>query len=333
MLVLVRYADLAKCSLLWFAGVFLSSVGYSQEERLREIAQVAFTEGPVWHKDGSVLFTDVANNRIMRRAPDGSLETFRSPSGRANGLVFDLQGRLVACEGGNRRVTRTELDGSLTVLVDQYGGHRLNSPNDVTVDSAGYLFFTDPRYGDRTGMELIDEDGRAVEGVYCIQPDGTVKRLISHIVTRPNGIALSPDERFLFVADNANDAAAKSRKLWRFELTEDRDLVPHSETVLFDWGDDRGPDGMAIDKQGRLYVTAGLNYAAPPHETAGQYKAAVYVISSSDGKLLRTIDVPIDMVTNCAFGGDDYRTLFVTAGHKLWQLRVDEPGHVVWLQQ
>ena len=117
--------------------------------RLEPLNRVAFTEGPAWHPDGSVFFSDIENNRIMRRDALGQLHVYRTPSGKANGLVFDLQGRLVACEGANRRVTRTDPDGSLTVLAEGYQGRKFNSPNDVTIDSKGNLYFTDPRYGDR----------------------------------------------------------------------------------------------------------------------------------------------------------------------------------------
>lgn len=307
------------------------------QQRVTALGQVAFTEGPVWHPDGSVYFSDVENNRIMRRTPDGVIRVFRNPSGRANGLVFDLQGRLLACEGsregGNRRVTRTEQDGSITVLTDRYDGKRFNSPNDISVDQRGYVFFTDPRYGDRTDMELFDGQGKAIEGVYRIDPQGKVERILTHEVQRPNGIAVSPDDQYLFVADNANDDQGASRKLWRFELTPARDIVAGSQRVLFDWGSERGPDGMAIDRAGRLYVTAGLNYPAPPHETADRYKAAVYVISSLTGELLETIPVPMDMITNCAFGGNDLKTLFITSGHNLWSIPVLTSGHVAWLRE
>jgi gluconolactonase len=182
-------------------------------------------------------------------------------------------------------------------------------------------------------MELFDAEGKAIEGVYRIDLDGTVHRLLSHDVERPNGLAVSPDDRYLFVADNANDGYASARKLWRFELTAEREIVPASQKLLFDWGTERGPDGMAIDQLGRLYVAAGLNYPAPPHETATRYKAAVYVIAPEDGKLLATIPLPMDMITNCAFGGSDLKSLFITSGHKLWSIRVGTPGHVAWLKK
>ncbi len=299
------------------------------DARVEVVGKVAFTEGPAWHADGSVYFSDIENDRIMRVDPSGSLGVFRTPSGRANGLVFDHQGRLVACEGGNRRVTRTNSDGSITVLTDRYEGKQYNSPNDVTIDSKGYLFFSDPRYGDRSDVEQLDASGKPIEGVYRISPDGTVKRVLGAEIERPNGVAVSPDDKFLFVAVNTNDDQGKSRTLWRFQLDKNRDVVPGSQQKLFDWGSDRGPDGMAIDQAGRLYVTAGLNYAAPPYETAEKYKAGVYVISHS-GELLQTIPVPIDMITNCTFGGADRKTLYITAGHKLWSIPVNQPGFTAW---
>ncbi len=299
------------------------------DDRVEALGRVAFTEGPAWHADGSVYFSDIENSRVMRLSPEGKLGVFRTPSGKANGLLFDHQGRLIACEGGNRCLTRTEPDGTIKILANRYQGKRFNSPNDVTIDSGGHLFFTDPRYGDRSNVEMFDEAGKSIEGVYRVDPDGKVTRILGQEIGRPNGIAVSPDDRHLFVADNANDDDGNSRCLWRFELDADRNVVDGSQKKLFDWGSDRGPDGMAIDKQSRLYVTAGLNYAAPPHETADKYKAGVYVISP-EGELLTTIPVPIDMVTNCAFGGEDRKTLYITAGHKLWNIRVNEPGHVAW---
>ena len=297
--------------------------------RVEAVGRVAFTEGPVWHPDGSVYFSDIENNRIMRVAPDGKLGVFRTPSGKANGLLFDHQGRLVACEGANRWVSCSEKDGTITVLADKFEGKAFNSPNDIAMDSTGNLFFTDPRYGNRDTVEMFDENGKSIEGVYRIAVDGEVTRVLGQEIERPNGIAVSPDDQYLFVAVNTNDAEGDARQLWRFDLADDGSVDRESGKVLFDWGTDRGPDGMAIDRDGRLYVTAGLNYAAPPHETAEKYKAGVYVISQ-EGELVDFIPVPMDMVTNCAFGGEDRKTLYVTAGHTLWSIPVKTPGFTAW---
>jgi gluconolactonase len=308
-------------------GLFSGAGGLKIEGR------VAFTEGPAWHDSGNVYFTDIENNRIMRRDRTGVMHVYRTPSGRANGLLFDNRGRLLACEGGgpggNRRVTRTELDGTITVLADHYEGKRLNSPNDLATDSRGRIYFTDPRYGDRTDVEQVDAAGRVIEGVYRIDTDGKIERIITHEVDRPNGIAVSADDRLLFVADNVNDGpndgVGGNRKLWRFRLDGNGRIEAGSGAVLFDWGTERGPDGIALDQSGRIYAAAGFNFPNPPAETADKYKAGIYVIGA-DGGLLDFLAVPEDMITNCTFGGEDLRTLFITAGHKLWSVSVSTPG-------
>ena len=309
----------------------------SDAAQLKLEGAVAFTEGPAWHPSGNVYFTDIANNRIMRRDPKGAIHVFRTPSGRANGLLFDHKGNLLACEGGgeggNRRVTRTEKDGTITVLANRYRGKKLNSPNDLAIDSKGRIYFSDPRYGNRDDLEQFDEQEREVEGVYRIDATGRISRIITHEVHRPNGILVSTDDRFLFIADNVNDGPkgglGGNRKLWRFDLQDDGSVIAASRKLLFDWGSDRGPDGMALDSKGRIFVTAGFNFPKPPVETSLRHKAGVYVFSST-GELLQTIPVPADMITNCTFGGPELRTLFVTAGHKLWSLPVKDPGHLAW---
>jgi len=136
-------------------------------------------------------------------------------------LLFDHQGRLLTCEARNRRVTRTEADGAITVLADSYGGKKFNSPNDLTIDSKGRIYFTDPRYGPRDTMEIRDANGKLVEGVYRINAPGKVERVIAREVERPNGVLVSPGDRHLFVADNNNNVVGGARKLWRFDLNPD----------------------------------------------------------------------------------------------------------------
>lgn len=308
-------------------GVILFSAN-AQDEGLRVEGRVAFTEGPAWHPSGNVYFTDIENNRIMRRDPSGQFHVFRTPSGRANGLIFDNEGRLHACEGGreggNRRVTRTELDGTITILTADYEGGKYNSPNDLVLDRSGRIYFTDPRYGSRDDMQIRDADGKEIEGVYRIDPDGSVHLVIAHEVQRPNGIALSNDGKFLYVCDNMNDTPTGNRKLWQFAVGANGSIDLASQKLLFDWESDRGPDGMAVGSDGRLYVTAGFNFPSPPNQTAVKYKAGVYVFSPA-GELVRTIPVPIDMITNCTFGGKDGSTLYITAGHKLWSIEITAP--------
>lgn len=331
------------CLAITFTVSFVSSAiraddlqPLAETSNLKAEARVAFTEGPVWHPTGNVYFSDIVNNRIMRRDRKGELHIFRTPSGRTNGMVFDQQGRLICCEGGglasNRRVTRTELDGTITVLADNFEGKNFNSPNDVTIDNRGRIYFTDPRYGDRSGIEQFDKEGREIEGVYRIDGVGKVVRVIAHEVDRPNGLAISPDGRHLYVADNVNDGPrglGGNRKLWRFKLNEDGSVDVESRKLMFDWQTDRGPDGMAIDQDGRLYVAAGFNFPKPPVETAKKYRAGIYIISSA-GKLLQFIPVPADMITNCCFGDADRKTLYITAGHKLWSIPTTATGYFVW---
>lgn len=285
-------------------------------------------EGPAWHPELGILFSGAGNTGRLDR--DGKTHVFRKGAG-TNGLLFDHQGRLVSCEAEARRVTRLESDGTLKVLTDRYNGMRYNQPNDLTVDSQGRIYFSDPRYGDRGSMEVKDKQGKLVEGVYRIDPDGRVTRVITHEVDRPNGLLVTADDRYLFVADNHNNTVGAARKLWRFELQPDGSVHTKSRKLILDWKTGRGPDGMAIDVKGRLFVAGGLNKPHPPAETADEFKAGVYVFSPA-GKRLLFIPIPRDEVTNCAFGGDDLKTLYVTAGGTLWTVRVNTPGRLPWPQ-
>ena len=283
-------------------------------------------EGPAWHPDLGLLTS--GGGHIYRRDLTGKSSVYRKDAG-TNGLMFDRQGRLVMCEPVLRRVTRLEKDGTLTVLADRYEGKRFNQPNDLTQDSSGRLYFSDPRYGDRQDMELLDAAGRKIEGVYRIDPDGRVTRIITHEVDRPNGLVVTADDKYLFVADNNNDTVGGVRKLWRFELRADGTVDFATQTLIHDWKKTRGPDGMKLDTTGRLYVAAGLNRSNPPFEVQDRPTAGIYVFSA-DGKLQQFIPIPRDETTNCAFGGNDLKTLFVTAGGSLWSIRLTTRGQSVW---
>ncbi len=302
---------------------FAADLPIDEGAKPQNLGSMQAGEGPVWHPEHGLYFT--GGDRITLRDLHGKNHVFRQPDGETNGLLFDLQGRLLACESGKRRVTRTEPDGSITVLADQFLGKAFNSPNDLTIDSKGRIYFSDPRYGNRDSMEMFDEEGRAVEGVYRIDAPGEVSRIITHEVDRPNGLLVSDDDEYLYVADNNNSDPGGARKLWRFNLLPDGGIDPQSRQLIFDWEDGRGPDGLEMDQEGRLYVAGGLNKPNPPYESSEKFKGGVYVISPQ-GKLLTFIPVPVDEVTNVAFGGADWKTLFITAGGTLWSIPVNTPG-------
>jgi gluconolactonase len=279
-------------------------------------------EGPAWSPGGELYFT--GDGRISRRDASGAVHVVRERPNGANGLLFDPQGRLIACESENRRITRTEANGKITVLAETYDGKRFNSPNDLSIDSKGRIYFSDPRYGKRDDIEMRDSDGRAVEGVYRIDAPGKVTRVIHHEVERPNGLLVSPGDEFLYVADNNNNTVGGARKLWRFRLNKDGGIDPASRTLIFDWKNGRGPDGLKMDRKGLLYVAGGRT-KGNSFESADEFKGGVYVLDAS-GKRLDFVPIPVDEVTNCAFGGNDAKTLYITAGGTLWSIPVNTPG-------
>ena len=278
-----------------------------------------FSEGPTLDKEGAVLFTDIPNNRIMRYNPaNGQTTVWRENSGSANGLKMTSAGVLLACEGadgGPRRVTATAPDGRVTVVADRIDGKRFNSPNDVDVAPNGDIYFTDPRY---TGDEARELD---FEGVFLVR-GGTVS-VATPDLQRPNGILISRDGKFAFIADN-NHFTGGNRSLVRMDVQPDGSLS--NARTLFSFRDDqRGFDGMALDEAGNIYATAGL----------GAY-AGIYVFSP-EGEQLAFIDVP-DNPTNCTFGGpSEPNTLYFTAqvitGNTspltmgLYRIKLEKKGH------
>lgn len=291
-------------------------------------ALVCFLEGPAVDAKGNIYFSDIAGNRILKMAADGKVTVFREDSGRTNGNTFDARGRLISCEGaefgpgGRRRVVRTDMDtGKVTVLAERFDGKRYNSPNDVCVDSKGRIWFTDPRYGpDRSDLELD------VEAVYRMDPDGKAHRVLSQPdIHRPNGIAITPDAKTLYVIDS-HPKAGGNRKIWALHVTDAGAL--QKQRLVYDFGKGRGGDGMRLDVKGNLWIAAGINNPRGTSETL-DVPASVYVITPA-GKLLGRIPIPEDLITNLAFGGADKKTLYVTAGKTLYQLPVNVAGYSVY---
>ena len=287
----------------------------AQDWRFERVAgPYSFSEGPVW--DGkAVLFTDIPNNRIMRYDPsdDSCVESVVDTKG-ANGLALDEKGRLYACQGGRdgRRLIRYEPEGGVTVLADQFEGKRLNSPNDLAIDSQGRIWFTDPRYGDRSGMDLDHES------VYRVQSnngqDWSIQRM-TFDTTRPNGILVTPDIRTLYVAQSDHGEEAL-RELRAYPIKTDGTLGEYR--VLHDFGPHRGVDGMTFDSELNIVATAGSDRSGPG--------PMIYLFSSS-GRVLETHPVP-SPPTNCTFGDEDRKTLYVTVyDGSLYRARTDREGY------
>ena len=297
------------------------------------VAPEGAREGPSWNPATGTLYTvSGANvNRYRPAEPNARVEAFRTDALGANGSIVDFEGRVIVCEAGARRVTRTEKDGSLTVLAAEFEGHKFNSPNDLTLDAQGRIYFTDPRYGNRDNMELRSSDGKLVEGVYRIDGPGKIVRVLSHEVNRPNGILLTPGGKQIYVADNNNNDPGGPRKLYRFNMKPDGSIDGTSRQVVFDWKNARGPDGLKLDRKGRLYVAGGLNKASKT-ETADEFKGGIYILSApgktGQSKLLEFVPVPKDEVTNCSFGDKDLKTLYITAGDELWKVRTNTVGRI-----
>jgi len=271
------------------------------ESAERVVDGLKFTEGPAWDAKGFVVFSDIPANRIYRWEEGKELAVFREPSQNSNGLAFDAKGRLVACEHGARRVTRTEADGTTSVLADRFEGKRLNSPNDLTLGPDGSIYFTDPPYGVKPDERELD-----FQGVFRIAPDGKLSLVVKDL-GRPNGLGLSPDGKRLYVDDS-------ERKLVNvYDVQSDGSVANGRLLIELAQHGTRVCDGLKVDAEGNLYVTG----------TEG-----VYVVSP-EGKFLARIGCA-GQCTNCCFGGADRKTLFVTGrsekGGSLYRVRVPVAG-------
>jgi gluconolactonase len=257
-----------------------------------------FTEGPVADEKGNIYFTDIPNNRIHKWSVDGKLSTFRENSGGANGLDFDDKDNLLVCEGGSRRITRIDVHGSVTVLCDNYKGKKLNSPNDLWRDKKCGIYFTDPGSGNRKDMEQGGNYVFYLPADSTSSPRGDSKEpiIVADDLSGPNGVVGTKDGRFLYVADYGG------RKTWVYKVGDDGTL---SDKKLFA---PMGADGITLDEQGNLYLTGkGI------------------IIVSPEGRKIGSIDVP-NPPSNVCFGGEDGKTLFITARSSIFSIRMTVKG-------
>ena len=262
---------------------------------------IALTEGPTADAEGNIFFTDQANNRIMKLGIDGKLSTFRQPANYANGLVFDSEWRLIACESGDKatgtpaRVTRTDLKhGKVEVLAEKYQGKGFVAPNDVTFDGNGRIYFSD-KPATNTG------EG----GVYRIDFDGRLTRILAPPeIQVPNGLIISPDDKILYLVE-ANPGEKGARMIRAYDLSADGTVT--NMRVFHNFYPGRSGDGMSVDVKGNLYVAAGLHRRRGTSETLDT-KPGIHVFAPA-GELLKLIAIPEELVTNCAFGGADMKTL------------------------
>ncbi|MDF1632650.1 SMP-30/gluconolactonase/LRE family protein [Mycoplana sp. MJR14] len=278
--------------------------------RLEELySGCRWAEGPVWFSDANqLLWSDIPNQRMLRWAPEAGVSVFRQPSNFANGHTRDRQGRLVSCEHGMRRVTRTEVDGTITVLAESYQGKRLNAPNDVVVRSDGTVWFTDPTYGILSDYEGYRSDPeQPTRNVYRLDPlTGELDAVVTDF-NQPNGLAFSPDEKILYVADSgASHDQVLPRHIRAFDVVDGRRLANDRVFALIDNGI---PDGIRTDIAGNLWSSAGdgVHCFAP------------------DGTRLGKILVP-QTVANLTFGGPRRNRLFIAATNSLYSIYVTATG-------
>jgi len=287
-----------------FEACFL---GHARVERLWTGAR--WSEGPVWSAAGRyLLWSDIPNNRILRwDDTDGHVSVFRQPSNNSNGQTVDRQGRLITCEHLTRRVTRTEWDGTITVIADTFEGKRLNSPNDVVVKSDGSIWFTDPSYG-----ILMDYEGDRAEPeqdgchVYRVSPDGDIARVADDYL-KPNGLAFSPDESALFIADTGvTHTEGGPKHIRRHHVNADGTL---SGGEVFAECSDGLFDGFRFDRAGRIWTSAG---------------DGVHCLNA-DGVLIGKVKIP-EMVGNVCFGGAKLNRLFICGTTSLYSVYLNVNG-------
>jgi gluconolactonase len=278
-----------------------------------------WAEGPQWFGDGRyLLWSDIPNNRILRWDEcSGAVSEFRKPSQHANGLARDHQGRLLACEHGSRRVTRTEYDGRITVLADQYQGKRLNSPNDIVCQRNGAIWFTDPPFGILGWWEGTPATPELPHGVYRIDPESGELAMVLDDLQGSNGLAFSPDESILYVVESR---AQPHRKIWAYDVDG---ATLENKRLFVDAGGPGAYDGIAVDVQGNVWCGFGSN-GAPGVDLEAIDGVRVY---ARDGRPLMHIHLP-ERCANVCFGGVNNNRLFMAASHSLYALYVNVRGAV-----
>jgi len=276
-----------------------------KESKLEKIATgFVFTEGPIWDaSQGCLFFSDIPANKMRKYTEAKGAELFREPSGKSNGLTLDKQGRLLACEHANRRVSRTEKDGTVVTIADRYNGKKLNSPNDVVVKSDGSIYFSDPPYGLTAEFGNVGEQELPFQGVYRLSADGKTLALLTDEFYRPNGLAFSPDESLLYIDDS-------ERVFVRVFDVKPDGTIANGRIFAELVGTEPGTtDGMKIDSEGNVYVTS---------------PGGISVFDPSGNKLGR-IDMP-EVAANLAWGDKDWKTLYITGSTSLYRIRLAVEG-------
>jgi gluconolactonase len=259
----------------------------------RIAAGYQFTDGPVWSRDGYLVFSDVPSNRLLKFTPGEGISTLRDNTGGASGNAFDAQGRLYSCETHLRRIIRTDRKGKIETLADKWEGKRFNAPNDIVVRHDGHAYFTDPAFGNQADTRELP-----FFGVFHIAPKGEVERVAAP-AGRPNGIALSPNGRILYVA-NSDEKNIRAYDLDRAGRASAERLLIRAIAGV--------PNGIRVDEKGNLYIAA--------------HGVAIY---SPQGRLLHTIEIA-ETPSNCAFGDADYQSLYITARTSVYRVRLDVKG-------
>ncbi|HTM13312.1 MAG TPA: SMP-30/gluconolactonase/LRE family protein [Bryobacteraceae bacterium] len=281
-------------ALLFATRVFAQEFGHLEVQRV--VANLHFAEGPVWSYDGFLVFSDTVVDKLFKVIPGGADQVFAERAGGAIGNAYDAEGRLYSCEFRQRRVTRTLKNGKVEVLAARFEGKRFNAPNDIVVRRDGQVYFTDPAFGAQQDTRELD-----FYGVYHLTPKGELE-LVAKWRTRPNGIALSPNGRTLYVSDS------DERNVRAYDL--DGKGAASKERIVVD-KIDGVPDGLRTDENGNLYVAANKVY--------------VYGLSNDPAKLLGEIPLA-ETPSNLAFGDADMETLYITARTSVYRVRLGVKG-------